>query len=51
MEEITCTYCEADFIVETDWDVLYCVHCGHSLEHNKWNSYRDSDDEGDYDEE
>lgn len=31
-EEIICPHCEAEFYVETDDDVFFCVSCGEDLD-------------------
>jgi Fe2+ or Zn2+ uptake regulation protein len=31
-KEIQCDHCEAEFYVETDADVLFCVSCGDTVD-------------------
>lgn len=45
--DIVCSHCEAEFYIETEYDILFCPCCGESLSHGEWNEYRDDE----YDEE
>ena len=45
--EIVCSHCEAEFYIETEFDILFCPSCGESLPQGEWNGYRD--EEYDYD--
>lgn len=41
---VTCHHCEAEFYIETDGDILFCIECGDSLLHGEWNKHRDDEE-------
>jgi hypothetical protein len=47
-EEIICPSCEAEFYIESDNEVLFCAHCGTSLDESEeddfWVHYEDDMD-------
>jgi|DEB0MinimDraft_6_1074348.scaffolds.fasta_scaffold887885_1 predicted RNA-binding Zn-ribbon protein involved in translation (DUF1610 family) len=43
-EEIFCQNCEAEFYVESEYDIIYCIQCGEEI------GYDDEETEEDYDE-
>jgi len=44
-EEITCPNCEAEFYVECDEDIIFCVVCGQEIGEDDEDSYEDEWDE------
>ena len=43
-EEVTCSACEAEFYIESNSEVYFCVHCGNELDENNDDLVWDDED-------